>query len=76
MNCVVKLTRWPLFVCWQKFQEAADSAKKLTKRPSDDELLELYALYKQATVGDNDTGNRPQRFSWLFDFFFTDHKTC
>lgn len=38
-----------------KFQEAAENAKKLTKRPSDDELLELYALYKQATVGDNDT---------------------
>lgn len=27
----------------------------LSKRPSDDELLKLYGLYKQATVGDNDT---------------------
>lgn len=27
----------------------------LTKRPSDDELLLLYGLYKQATVGDNTT---------------------
>lgn len=25
------------------------------KRPSDEELLELYGLYKQATVGDNNT---------------------
>jgi len=26
--------------------------KGLTKRPTDQELLELYALFKQATVGD------------------------
>jgi len=29
--------------------------KALTKRPTDEELLELYALFKQATVGDNNT---------------------
>jgi len=40
----------------QKFNEAAVSVKNLTKRPSDNDLLELYALYKQATVGDNNTG--------------------
>lgn len=27
----------------------------MTKRPTDDELLKLYGLYKQATVGDNET---------------------
>lgn len=27
----------------------------LAKRPSDDELLKLYGLFKQATVGDNET---------------------
>lgn len=27
----------------------------MPSRPSDDELLELYGLYKQATVGDNNT---------------------
>lgn len=32
--------------------------KNLTTRPSDDELLKLYALFKQATVGDNET-SRP-----------------
>jgi acyl-CoA-binding protein len=41
----------------QQFNESAESVKNLTKRPSDDELLELYALYKQGTVGNNDTGN-------------------
>ena len=39
----------------QKFQEAAESVKSLTKRPSDNEFLELYALYKQATVGNVNT---------------------
>lgn len=27
----------------------------MSKRPSDDELLKLYGLYKQATAGDNTT---------------------
>ncbi|XP_044579234.1 acyl-CoA-binding protein homolog isoform X3 [Cotesia glomerata] len=39
----------------QKFEQAAEDIKSLTKRPSDDELLELYALFKQATVGDVNT---------------------
>ena len=30
--------------------------KTLTERPTNDELLELYALFKQGSVGDNDTG--------------------
>ena len=32
--------------------------KNLKSRPSDDELLNLYGLYKQATVGDV-TGDAP-----------------
>ncbi|XP_055535806.1 acyl-CoA-binding protein homolog [Wyeomyia smithii] len=39
----------------QKFNEAAEKVKTFTKRPSDQELLVLYALFKQATVGDNTT---------------------
>ncbi|KAF7992629.1 hypothetical protein HCN44_004973 [Aphidius gifuensis] len=42
----------------QDFDKAAEDVKDLTKRPSDEELLELYALFKQATVGDV-TGSRP-----------------
>ncbi|CAA9993015.1 unnamed protein product [Nesidiocoris tenuis] len=37
------------------FDAAAEKVKTLTKKPTDDELLELYALFKQATVGDNET---------------------
>lgn len=37
------------------FLDAADAVQKLATRPSDDELLKLYGLYKQATIGDNNT---------------------
>lgn len=58
----------PVFFCiienWQqqqqqkkkKFEEAAESVKNLKKRPTDNELLELYGYYKQATIGDCNTG--------------------
>lgn len=35
------------------FQEAVASSKELKERPSNDTLLQLYSLYKQATEGDN-----------------------
>ncbi|OBA20670.1 acyl-CoA-binding protein [Metschnikowia bicuspidata var. bicuspidata NRRL YB-4993] len=38
-----------------EFTAKAEAVNALTKRPSDDELLSLYGLYKQATVGDNTT---------------------
>jgi len=38
------------------FETAAAEVKALTKRPSDSEMLRLYGLFKQATVGDNNTG--------------------
>ena len=44
-----------------KFKDAQDRAQKLTTRPSNDQLLELYALYKQATAGDV-AGERPGVF--------------
>lgn len=41
------------------FEEAAAKAKTFTTRPSDADLLKLYGLYKQATVGDNTTSMYP-----------------
>jgi diazepam-binding inhibitor (GABA receptor modulator, acyl-CoA-binding protein) len=35
-----------------QFEAAVIRSKELTKRPSNEELLTLYALYKQATEGD------------------------
>jgi len=40
------------------FAEAQERVKKLTKRPSNAELLDLYALFKQGTEGDV-KGSRP-----------------
>lgn len=37
------------------FEKAQSEAKKLPPTISNDDLLELYALYKQATVGDINT---------------------
>ncbi len=42
----------------QRFEAAAKKVKKVSARPSNDDLLALYALYKQATVGDVQ-GDRP-----------------
>lgn len=45
------------------FQAAADRVKTLKKSPSNEELLELYALYKQGTAGDV-SGARPGAFNF------------
>jgi len=37
------------------FKKAADEVTKLTKKPADEEMLQVYSLYKQATVGDCNT---------------------
>jgi len=42
----------------ERFTAAAERVKTLKKTPSDAELLEIYGLYKQATVGDVNT-SRP-----------------
>lgn len=42
----------------EDFDKAALDVKSLTKRPSNDELLQLYAYFKQATEGDV-KGSRP-----------------
>lgn len=41
-----------------QFEKAAQEAQKLPKKPDNETLLRLYALYKQATVGDV-SGKRP-----------------
>ena len=41
-----------------KFVKAQEEVKSLSKRPSNDELLSLYGLFKQASEGDV-SGSRP-----------------
>lgn len=43
-------------VTFQKFDKAAADVKKLKSLPGNDDLLILYALFKQGTVGDVNTG--------------------
>ncbi|XP_059061728.1 acyl-CoA-binding protein homolog [Achroia grisella] len=43
----------------EQFDKAAGDVKKLKSLPGDKDLLELYALFKQATVGDADPANKP-----------------
>ena len=47
----------------QEFEEAVKKSKELPQRPSNEELLKLYALYKQATDGDNNE-ERPGGFDF------------
>jgi acyl-CoA-binding protein len=47
----------------QQFETAVTQAKAFTQKPSNEELLQLYALYKQATEGDVNT-ERPGGFDF------------
>jgi acyl-CoA-binding protein len=42
----------------RRFEQAAQEVQSLPRKPDNDTLLRLYALYKQSTVGDV-AGNRP-----------------
>lgn len=44
-----------------RFETAAQEVQQLPRRPENDMLLKLYALYKQATEGDV-SGGRPGLF--------------
>jgi acyl-CoA-binding protein len=47
-----------------RFEQASKDVKKLSERPSDDDMLSLYALYKQATDGDV-SGSKPGMFDFV-----------
>ncbi|HET9054952.1 MAG TPA: acyl-CoA-binding protein [Cyclobacteriaceae bacterium] len=47
----------------QQFESAVARSKELTQRPGNSELLDLYALFKQASEGDV-TGDRPGGFDF------------
>uniref|UniRef100_A0A069DNM0 Putative acyl-coa binding protein n=1 Tax=Panstrongylus megistus TaxID=65343 RepID=A0A069DNM0_9HEMI len=47
----------------ENFLKAVEDVKNLENTPNDEELLEIYALYKQATTGDCNT-TKPG----MFDF--------
>ena len=47
-----------------RFEQAMVDVKGLSKRPSDNDMLSLYALYKQATEGDV-SGKKPGMFDFV-----------
>ena len=50
----------------QKFEEAKKRVLDLPSKPGNDVLLELYALNKQATLGDAEThGEKPAMFDFV-----------
>jgi diazepam-binding inhibitor (GABA receptor modulator, acyl-CoA-binding protein) len=48
----------------ERFEEAARDSQTLSERPDNNTLLQLYALYKQATIGDVNT-SRPGQFDFV-----------
>ena len=49
----------------QLFEQAVANSKSLSEKPSNEVLLQLYSLYKQATAGDATEDNAPAN---PFDF--------
>ena len=47
----------------EEFQKASSEINSLTARPSNEDLLQLYSYYKQATDGDI-TGEKPTGFDF------------
>ncbi len=56
-----------LIFIMSKVEEAAKRLKSLTERPSNEEFLSLYGLFKQATIGDNNT-SKPGMFDMKGQF--------
>jgi diazepam-binding inhibitor (GABA receptor modulating acyl-CoA-binding protein) len=49
----------------QLFETAAADSKELSERPSNETMLQLYSLYKQASVGDINTAPPANPFDFL-----------
>lgn len=48
-----------------QFEQAVSASKTLPEKPSNEILLQLYALYKQATAGDVDAGPPSNSFDFV-----------
>lgn len=52
----------------QLFEQAVANSKTLAEKPSNNILLQLYSLYKQATVGDNNESSPSNPFDFVAKF--------
>ena len=48
----------------EQFELAVSESRQLSEKPSNDILLKIYSLYKQATKGDI-TGEKPNGFDFI-----------
>ena len=48
----------------EQFEQAVSESKQLPEKPSNDILLKIYSLYKQATQGDV-SGQKPSGFDFV-----------
>jgi diazepam-binding inhibitor (GABA receptor modulating acyl-CoA-binding protein) len=46
----------------QQFEQAQTDVKTLSRKPGNDDLLTLYALFKQGTAGEASGAKKPGRF--------------
>lgn len=51
-----------------RFTAAVANSKTLAEKPDNDTLLKLYALYKQATEGDNSAAGPTNAFDFVAKF--------
>lgn len=58
-------------IYFQQFDKAAGDVKKLKSLPSDADLLELYALFKQATVGDSDPSSEYTVYPFIRNYLYS-----
>ena len=49
----------------KQFEEATVNSKSLTEKPSNEVLLQLYSLYKQASTGDVNTESPSNPFDFV-----------
>ncbi|KZC17650.1 acyl-CoA-binding protein [Rhodanobacter sp. FW510-R12] len=49
----------------REFEQAAGNIQRLSKRPDNDTLLKLYALYKQGSEGDLKRAAQPGFFDFI-----------
>ena len=52
----------------QLFEQAAANSKMLSEKPDNETLLKMYALYKQATTGDNTESGPSNAFDFVAKF--------
>jgi len=49
----------------EQFEDAVTNSKTLSEKPSNEVLLQLYSLYKQATTGDVNTESPSNPFDFV-----------